>query len=270
MDQPDHTRRRLPLTPWEVDAVHYIDSFRDQLRLTPLSATERASLAALSLVEAAPGTGAAGAWRTIPDDDYEATYRADHPLSREPVHVRRLTAVRTSLPSIETPLSEDLLLELHRALQDPTVSATCVPGTLKTEDNDVTLFDIDGRSLHALEVCPAGWVRGELADAFEVYTEKRSAPDVHLLDAIAELEGRLLWIHPFADGNGRTARTLSVLLMLRGGYPFANWVGIEHHFHDVELTGDASWLAYRRYFLTRFVTMVAFLRERFRGDRWIA
>jgi len=34
-----------------------------------------------------------------------------------------------------------------------------------------------------------------------------------------EAHFRLVAIHPFADGNGRTARLLMNLLLLRGGYP---------------------------------------------------
>lgn len=41
-------------------------------------------------------------------------------------------------------------------------------------------------------------------------TQPRSAFDAHY---------RLVSIHPFADGNGRTARLLMNLLLLRGGYP---------------------------------------------------
>src|SRR5438105_14669043 len=38
-------------------------------------------------------------------------------------------------------------------------------------------------------------------------------------DAAFEAHFRLVAIHPFADGNGRTARLLMNLLLLRGGYP---------------------------------------------------
>jgi Fic family protein len=34
-----------------------------------------------------------------------------------------------------------------------------------------------------------------------------------------EAHFRLVAIHPFADGNGRTARLLMNLILLRGGYP---------------------------------------------------
>ena len=34
-----------------------------------------------------------------------------------------------------------------------------------------------------------------------------------------EAHFRLVAIHPFSDGNGRTARLLMNLLLLRGGYP---------------------------------------------------
>jgi Fic family protein len=42
---------------------------------------------------------------------------------------------------------------------------------------------------------------------------------------IAALQHRLLWIHPFADGNGRTARLLSHALLRRAGGGFGIVVG---------------------------------------------
>lgn len=39
----------------------------------------------------------------------------------------------------------------------------------------------------------------------------------------AEFHARLVTIHPFVDGNGRTARLASNLLLMRHGYPPASW-----------------------------------------------
>ncbi len=43
------------------------------------------------------------------------------------------------------------------------------------------------------------------------------------LVVVAALHHRLLWVHPFADGNGRTARLLSHALLRRAGIGSALW-----------------------------------------------
>jgi Fic family protein len=45
--------------------------------------------------------------------------------------------------------------------------------------------------------------------------------DLHPVDFAAEAHYRLVTIHPFTDGNGRVARLLMNLLLLRAGYPLA-------------------------------------------------
>lgn len=44
-------------------------------------------------------------------------------------------------------------------------------------------------------------------------------PELHPIDFAAEAHYRLVTIHPFVDGNGRTARLLMNLLLLKNGYP---------------------------------------------------
>jgi prophage maintenance system killer protein len=48
---------------------------------------------------------------------------------------------------------------------------------------------------------------------------------LHTLIQAAELHERLVSLHPFADGNGRTARLLMNLVLLQGGYAAANIAG---------------------------------------------
>ena len=41
----------------------------------------------------------------------------------------------------------------------------------------------------------------------------------HLVELASEAHYRLVTIHPFVDGNGRTARLLMNMILMRGGYP---------------------------------------------------
>lgn len=57
----------------------------------------------------------------------------------------------------------------------------------------------------------------ELMEAFEAWLT--AAHDKHPVAFAAEAHYRLVTIHPFVDGNGRTARLLMNLLLLMQGYP---------------------------------------------------
>jgi Fic family protein len=46
-----------------------------------------------------------------------------------------------------------------------------------------------------------------------------SAPSLHPAIAVAVLHHRFVWIHPFFDGNGRTARLVMNLYLMRLGFP---------------------------------------------------
>ena len=47
----------------------------------------------------------------------------------------------------------------------------------------------------------------------------QSKQDIHPVDLAAEAHYRLVTIHPFVDGNGRTARLLMNLILMSHGYP---------------------------------------------------
>lgn len=64
-------------------------------------------------------------------------------------------------------------------------------------------------------------------DALEVPSEmdnlikwlKESRKKLHIIELAALLHHKLVYIHPFFDGNGRTARLIMNLLLMQAGYP---------------------------------------------------
>jgi len=48
---------------------------------------------------------------------------------------------------------------------------------------------------------------------------KDEADELYVVIKATIFHHRLVWIHPFFDGNGRTARLLTNLLLLKNGYP---------------------------------------------------
>jgi Fic family protein len=57
----------------------------------------------------------------------------------------------------------------------------------------------------------------DLMDAFNEWL--KSSSDMHPVELAAEAHYRLVSIHPFIDGNGRTARLLMNLILIMCGYP---------------------------------------------------
>ncbi len=60
----------------------------------------------------------------------------------------------------------------------------------------------------------------ELMEGFYEWISKESI-HLHPIIKASEVHQRLVTIHPFIDGNGRTARLLMNLILLRNGYPLA-------------------------------------------------
>lgn len=68
---------------------------------------------------------------------------------------------------------------------------------------------------------PPGELRGWLARLDEGAPDRFGRAERPV--AVASLHHRLLWVHPFADGNGRTARLVSHALLRRAGVGSALW-----------------------------------------------
>src|SRR5207244_2877712 len=80
---------------------------------------------------------------------------------------------------------------------------------------------MDVRAAGTEHVYPPHYRIPELLDAFVAWLASYEARQLHPIVYAAEVHYRFVAIHPFRDGNGRTARLLMNLFLLRSGYPIA-------------------------------------------------
>ena len=109
--------------------------------------------------------------------------------------------------------------EIHRRVLDGQ-SALLTPGEYRRGENRVA--GPDGQILFTTP--PSGDVP-ELMRDFVGRIERQAELPPTILAALAHLE--FVAIHPFNDGNGRTARAISRFVLTRGGYAFEGMVSLD-------------------------------------------
>ncbi len=128
------------------------------------------------------------------------------------------------LAGTEEPLTPDHVLELHRIVTDGTLDDQSEAGRLQQPDDDRVFVDWNGQLLHRpppAEQLPArlerlcAFANGEVGEGF-----------LHPVVRAILLHFWIGYDHPFADGNGRTARALFYWSMLRSGYWLAQYISI--------------------------------------------
>lgn len=88
-------------------------------------------------------------------------------------------------------------------------------------ENAGTYRTLDVRAAGTEHIYPAHFLVSELMKDFVNWTQSDEAKSLHPMTFATEVHYRFVSIHPFKDGNGRTARLLMNLALLRAGYPIA-------------------------------------------------
>jgi Fic family protein len=122
------------------------------------------------------------------------------------------------------PISEDLIREIHRRLVRDIRGKTTVPGQYRKVQN----YIVDLETMKTVYVPPPPEeVPGMMADLVAwLGAETKTSP--LLVAAIAQFQ--LVHVHPFVDGNGRTARLLSMLCLYRAGYDFKRLFALSEYY----------------------------------------
>jgi fido (protein-threonine AMPylation protein) len=125
----------------------------------------------------------------------------------------------------DRPISTDLVREVHRRLVTGCDDDHCPPGILRERDYNVTFGIPPHRGAEGGPVCEEAF-NGLLQSA---QTEFRDHDP--LVQAMA-LHYHLAAMHPFLDGNGRTARAMEALMLRRAGLTDRAFVAMSNYYYD--------------------------------------
>lgn len=112
------------------------------------------------------------------------------------------------------PITEALIREIHRCLVRGVRGNTASPGEYRRIQNYVA----NSLTKEIIYTPPAPHDVPPLMTAFVSWLNSEQEIHTILVAGIAQFQ--LVHIHPFVDGNGRTARLLSMLCMYRKGFDF--------------------------------------------------
>lgn len=114
--------------------------------------------------------------------------------------------------------------ELILGIHDRVMGGSYASGAGRFREGPVFLA-ISGEGRAIYEPPPAGAVPGLVSDLAAFAQNDSAGIPAPVLAALVHV--RLAGIHPFADGNGRTARVLASLAMYRGGYTRPQFTSLE-------------------------------------------
>lgn len=138
----------------------------------------------------------------------------------DPNDVKELTNYRKAFDLVadymgsDLPVTEGLVRELHRLLVIDVRGNAAAPGEYRKIQNYV-VNSVTGEKVYTPP--PAYDVPAMMQGLVDYINDTQDAHPV-LVSGVAQFQ--LVHIHPFLDGNGRTARLLSTLCLYRAGYDF--------------------------------------------------
>ena len=127
----------------------------------------------------------------------------------------------------EVPLTENHLRQLHRILLGHAEKDAWHLGEYKKHPNDVEATYEDGRKETIFRTASPFETPHQMEWLVAATNAALQDEAIPPLVAIARFVVEFLAIHPFQDGNGRLARAVTVLLLLRAGYEYAPYASLE-------------------------------------------
>lgn len=126
-------------------------------------------------------------------------------------------------------ITQDLIKELHFILVQKTLSQKEEEGVFR-ESDDVRVMDLQTGSI--VHTPPPFVILDNLMSEFCLFAndDRKDDPFLHPITKAIILHFLIGYIHPFVDGNGRTARALFYWYLIKNGYWLVEFLSISRVF----------------------------------------
>jgi len=121
-------------------------------------------------------------------------------------------------------LTPEMLCHLHTILTKDTLDNSAEAGRFRKESDDVRVVDV--MTSEILHKPPHAATIGHRIEEICEFANEKSKPFVHPVIKAIVLHFALGFVHPFTDGNGRTARAIFLWYMLKHGYWLFEYLSI--------------------------------------------
>ena len=126
------------------------------------------------------------------------------------------------------PFTENHIQQLHRDVLVYSSRDEHHRGKYKTTSNNVGAFDENGKQIAIVfETATPFDTPRLMSELVAWYRSEKESTTLHPLLALAVFVVTFLEIHPFQDGNGRSSRVLTTLLLLQAGYAYVPYSSLE-------------------------------------------
>jgi len=128
----------------------------------------------------------------------------------------------------EQPINGKLVKEIHRRIVTGADDDHCRPGVLRRQDENVTFGQPRHRGANGGEECKKAF------DEFSLAIQREYREHDLIIQALAS-HYHLAAMHPFLDGNGRSARALEALILQRAGLRDTCFIAMSNYYYDEKI-----------------------------------
>lgn len=211
------------LTPELLQTLHLIDSQgKDSLYSVVRAEIQRELMEEALVEEALFSSAIEGAFSTLARARaliVEGKRPRDH---SEQMIANNARVMRYALEQSHTPCSTELIHTFQRMVTDKTLDDPEAIGRFRNEV--VYIYQSNGRLIYTAP--PVDTVEPSIAALVDWINAAATRPFLHPIIAAIIIHTYFVYVHPYVDGNGRTARSLLYWYLLKHGYEFFRYFSI--------------------------------------------